>query len=112
MKLCWGLISQPIALWVRCLKSKYGCGNYKLLVVRKKQNQSAVWSAIVSVWEIFMEGVYRRIRNGKSTLAWTDIWVDLELPLLDYVERNHHLINLEARVSDFVTASGSWDIMK
>lgn len=33
MKLGWGLINSPRALWVRVLKSKYGCRSGALLIV-------------------------------------------------------------------------------
>lgn len=35
MKLCWGLIARPEALWVRVLRSKYRCGDLALPSVTK-----------------------------------------------------------------------------
>ena len=40
MKLCWGLIAKPEALWVRCMKAKYKCGDGKIPKVVKKPQQS------------------------------------------------------------------------
>lgn len=112
MKLCWGLLTQPSALWVRCLKSKYDCGNGDRPRVSQKRYQSAVWRAIVSVWDKFCEGLGWKVRNGHHTSVWNDRWANVELPLKSYVSQNHLLLNLEERVSDFLTASGEWNVAK
>ncbi|KAI9128659.1 hypothetical protein K1719_000142 [Acacia pycnantha] len=49
MKLCWGMITRPEALWVKCLRGRYSCGNNLLPQVSKKQSQSLTWKAIVNV---------------------------------------------------------------
>lgn len=54
MKLCWGLLSKGEAMWVKCLKAKYGCG-------------TRTWQGITTVWERFSSGVGRKIRGGQDT---------------------------------------------
>lgn len=37
MKLAWGIIEQPEALWVKVLKNKYNCGPLRIPNVRRKR---------------------------------------------------------------------------
>lgn len=109
MKLCWGILTKPEALWVKCLKCKYDCGEGTHPKVERKRNQSAVWKGTVAVWDRFMSGVGRKIVDGRSSRAWTDLWLPLPLPLIQYVNRNMDSIKSEEDVASFVTSDGEWD---
>lgn len=101
-----GLLKKPNALWVRCLKGKYYCGEDSFPSVMKKGKQSEVWKSITTVWEDFKKGLGKIVRNGKSTTMWVDYWSPMEQPLSHYVERNIHLIDKEEKVNSFVLPSG------
>lgn len=112
MKLCWGLPTRPNALWVECIVKKYGCGTGKYPIMKKKREQSGVWSSILAVWDKFFKAVGCKIGDGKYTNVWTDMWTGLDLPLIQYVERNHDKVRIEDVVASFVTASNTWDLDK
>ena len=61
MKLCWGLITKPNALWVQCLRARYECGDDYVPRVEKKKYNSLTWRAITEVWERFLQGVGKKI---------------------------------------------------
>lgn len=112
MKLCWGLLTRPTALWVECVTNKYRCGTEKFPIMRKKRVQSSVWSSILSVWDNFSKGVGSKIGDGKNTRAWTEIWTTLDLPLIQYVDKNHDRLHIDDVVASFVTGSNAWDLGK
>ncbi|KAI9105095.1 hypothetical protein K1719_022811 [Acacia pycnantha] len=92
------------AVWVQCLKSKYGCGDGLYPLVVKKQNYSVIiWRNITTVWHP---------NSGSTTHIWWDLWSPLEQPLIHLAERNCHLINPCAKVKDFVLDNGSWNIQE
>lgn len=105
MKLCWGLITKPDALWVKCLKSVYECGEHTIPQVAKKRTNSPTWQTITSVWGKFLKVIGSKLHNGKGTRFWWDMWTNLEKPLIEYVTHNHERINHEAFVADFVLDS-------
>ena len=112
MKLCWGLITKPNALWVQCLRARYECGDDHVLQVVKKKYNSLTWQTITEVWEKFLQGVGKKINDGKSTRFWWDFWTPLERPLIEYAVSNVHNINPEEMVGSFVTPSGDWDVLR
>lgn len=71
-----------------------------------------MWLGITSVWDKFFNGVGRKIANGANTKAWTDLWSPLDLPLIQYVNRNMDEINIIDMVVFFVTSSGEWNFGK
>lgn len=112
MKLCWGLISKPEELWVRCLKSKYGCGSDKYPAVYKKQNSSGIWNSITTVWSRFYKAIGRKPKGGGTTSFWWDLWTPLEEPLINFVEDGLQLVDPEASVRQYVRDDHSWDRAK
>lgn len=50
--------------------------------------------------------------DGAGINAWRDVWSPLDLPLNRYVDRNVTDIDMNAKLSSFVTSSGSWDVEK
>lgn len=112
MKLCWGLITKPKALWVKCLKNKYACGDEKYPKVVWNAIQSGIWGGISKVWDKFLECVGSSIHGGHETKVWSELWSSLELPLLQYVDKNWHLINMEDTVSHFMLDGRGWNDAK
>lgn len=112
MKLCWGLLTRPTALWVHCLTQKYRCGSGKFPLIKRKRAQSSVWSSILSVWECFHRNVGSNLGDGTNTSAWTELWTALDLPLIQYVDKNIDQLQIEDTVATFVTGSNTWDLGK
>lgn len=81
MKLCWGILTKPEALWVCCLKSKYQCTNDPYPAVYAKSNASIVWRGIASVCDLFYKGVGRGLISGNTSSFWWDLWSPLDKPL-------------------------------
>ena len=48
MKIAWGMVHNPEALWVQVLKTKYDCGPLKLPEVKHKPGGSNLWQGIYS----------------------------------------------------------------
>ena len=49
-KLGWGLVHQRDELWVKVLRSKYGCGEDLIPSISLKQGCSNVWKGICAAW--------------------------------------------------------------
>ncbi|XP_028752652.1 uncharacterized protein LOC114712303 [Neltuma alba] len=112
MKLCWGILTKPQAMWVKCLKAKYDCGENRMPEVNQKRNQSEVWRAITLVWKEFLKGVGFQLQSGETAKAWSDLWSPLELPLKFYANKNFHQINPDEPVRNFVTDNGQWNLIR
>lgn len=63
------------------------------------------------MWESFLTGVGRKVRDGHTTRFWVDMWLPLEHPLRYYVVDTTGL-ELEAKVCEFTLPSGGWDYSK
>lgn len=112
MKLCWGILTNKEAFWVKCIRGKYGCGNDHYPLVCRKQNSSPLWKGISALWAQFYKGTGRIIKDGTTSSFWWDLWSPLNEPLIHFVEADLHLINSHATVRDLVLPNGSWDIEK
>ncbi|XP_057419026.1 uncharacterized protein LOC130713258 [Lotus japonicus] len=114
MKMGWGLISKPDALWARVLRDKYACGSAPLPVVQKKHNESHIWRAIRKTWEELNLHLRWRVGIGSEVSFWTDRWLlsgvilgdvamapiafpDLHRSVADYFDHSR----LQWRVADF-----------
>ncbi|XP_057451938.1 uncharacterized protein LOC130743727 [Lotus japonicus] len=75
MKLGWGLVSTPDALWARVLRGKYSCGTDHFPVVQRKSRESHVWRAIRVTWPDVDKNLRWRIGSGSSVRFWYDSWV-------------------------------------
>lgn len=67
MKLGWGLINKPDALWVKVLRKKYRCGEETITVMKKNAKSSAIWRGIHNTWNYTLKGVTWILGNGKKT---------------------------------------------
>ncbi|CAN1274381.1 Putative ribonuclease H protein At1g65750 [Linum perenne] len=108
-KLAFLFMQKPEALWVQVLQSKYLRENRGELRPRNTKSQSALWRGISKAWGVMLEGARTGIGNGKDTKFWTGNWLDSGVKLIDCVADTNVPLDLDAMVSEFVTASGDWD---
>lgn len=101
-------MTKPDVLWVKVLKAKYRCGNDVYSFVMDKKS-SMVWKSINTVWDRFTYMISRKICHGCNTKAWWDLWSLLEKPLVQYVDKNHHLLDPRASMATFLNHNGDWN---
>ena len=75
IKLAWGLVNRPEALWVKVICSKYGYQDKIIPDVQRKQQCSNAWRGIVFVWGRFKQNLIWRIGDGKQARFWVDHWI-------------------------------------
>ncbi|XP_057418459.1 uncharacterized protein LOC130712657 [Lotus japonicus] len=111
MKLGWGLVSNPDALWARVLRDKYSCGSDAIPTVQRKSSESHVWRAIRSTWPDLEGNLRWRIGDGNTVRFWYDKWVFSGTVLI-----NHALVDIPAAeavrtVADYYDhMQGRWKI--
>lgn len=73
-KQAWRLMTNRESSVVRIFKGRYhvNCTFMEALV---GHNPSYYWRSIVASQELIREGWARRIRNGKTTIIWKDVWM-------------------------------------
>ena len=62
----WWKLDKEEGLWQRIVKSKY-LKNGSLLDVSHKQSDSAIWTDLLKVKDVYLQGRKRAVRNGKNT---------------------------------------------
>ncbi|CAN1351644.1 Putative ribonuclease H protein At1g65750 [Linum perenne] len=108
MKLIWGMLKNPEALWVRVLRTKYLQQTSNGLEPKKSKRWSACWKGINESWPIFTGGLCWNIQNGKKTNFWKERWLDDGTIIGDSVQPPQ---GQEDRViADFCDSSGAWDV--
>ncbi|KAJ1417011.1 Ribonuclease H-like superfamily [Sesbania bispinosa] len=110
MKLSWGLVNKPSALWVRVLRSKYRCGSNYIPRIASRANASNAWRRIVATWDIFSQGMRWNIGNGESVSVWHDRWLHSNVVIGDTIVGDipSHVCSLS--VSNLVATGGMWDL--
>lgn len=73
-KQVWKLITQPNLLVSKVLKEKY-YPKQSLFNCKVPNNASWIWKSISPVRMEVLEGIRRRIGNGRGTRIWEDIWI-------------------------------------
>ena len=73
IKLAWGIISNPNALWVRILVAKYCKNGIQNISVQNSANSSPLWKGILKVWEKVVQGTRWAINNGCSVSFFGEI---------------------------------------
>lgn len=97
MKLAWGPITKPNALWVQILRAKYNCGQDVLPIIHKSRNHSNSWAGICQVWDRFIQGCKWNIRDGSvEKLCWIHGYLLAESLLRRWLPRSQ-LINSSSR---------------
>ncbi|XP_071939585.1 uncharacterized mitochondrial protein AtMg00310-like [Coffea arabica] len=73
-KQVWKLITQPNLLVSKVLKEKY-YPKQSLVNCMVPNNASWIWKNISTVRMDVLEGIRRRIGNGRGTRIWEDKWI-------------------------------------
>ncbi|KAF7831789.1 putative ribonuclease H protein At1g65750 family [Senna tora] len=104
-----GLIHQRDGLWVQVLRHKYGCGNDVLPRVSMGSNPSRLWRGVVKGWQHVEAGLQWRVSNGDKVRFWSDKWVPNCDKLCSKALGPLNAEDLNASVSEFISATGGWD---
>ena len=75
MKLGWRFMTNPEALWVRILKSKYVKSNLIGNNLMVRLGCSNIWRGLCSVWELVQKGVSWNVGDGHYIRFWKDNWL-------------------------------------
>jgi len=78
MKWWWKLDNEK-GLWQEIVRFKY-LKKDSICSVKHKQNDSAIWSDLLKIKEIYLQGRKMIIKDGQRTLFWKDTWL-MEKPL-------------------------------
>lgn len=110
MKINWGLITAPDALWVRVLRHKYGCGDDSMPAVSRRPSESSIWNGVRNTWEAFSRGLRWQIGNGRTIRIWTDRWLTSGLSLEEVAVQAIPEVFLSWVLADLYQGNGRWDI--
>ncbi|CAN1782224.1 Putative ribonuclease H protein At1g65750 [Linum perenne] len=111
-KLAFIFFQNPDLLWVRILQAKYFRPSRDGLQLSNLKSQSAIWKGIARSWSLMTLGSRVGIRDGQDTNFWSDRWIDSGLRLIDLADRPDMIEDTEARVCEFGTDDGGWDMEK
>ncbi|KAF2291039.1 hypothetical protein GH714_019273 [Hevea brasiliensis] len=75
LNLAWEISTNPHALWVQVIRSKYKVGDDPLPQCLRAYNCSNLWRNIVWIWSSFQNGVCWSLGNGKLARFWLDAWL-------------------------------------
>lgn len=111
MKVGWKLCSQPIALWVQVVRSKYRCGNDLKPLINLSHKGSNFWKGMVLIWNHIDSNLRWCIGNGRMTRFWSDVWVPKigRLAKLSNINISNEILWL---VCWFIDNNGGWDTSK
>ena len=70
----WWKLDKEKVLWQEIVKFKY-LRNNSIHSVKHKQSDSAVWSDLLKVKDIYLQGRKVMVKNGKYTFFWKDSWL-------------------------------------
>ncbi|CAN1163535.1 Putative ribonuclease H protein At1g65750 [Linum perenne] len=108
MKLTWGLLQNPEALWVKVLKTKYLKQSPNGLIPKKSGRRSSCWKGINESWQIFTGGLSWSIRNGRRTNFWRERWLDNGIVIGDLLPPPSD--QEDKVIAEFCDDSGAWDV--
>jgi hypothetical protein len=70
----WRLLQDPTSLSARILKAVY-YPNGNILDAQLRAHPSQIWCSILDGRVVLIQGLIRRIGDGRSTNIWTDNWL-------------------------------------
>lgn len=70
----WWRLEKKSGLWQDIVKHKY-MKRDNVSSVKHKQTDSPMWSDLLKVKHIYLQGRKMKINNGKLTSIWKDIWL-------------------------------------
>lgn len=106
MKVGWDLIHYREDLWVRIVRSKYGCGSDVIPKINSGREASNLWRGVCKGWEHIEKNISWRIGNGTSMKLWAEDWVPKEGPLTNVMTDPSLEIDVSCTVSNFLNAAG------
>lgn len=70
----WWKLEKESGLWQDIVSYKY-LRKANIFSVKHKQSDSPVWSDLIKIKDICLQGRRKIVKNGKSTLVWKDTWL-------------------------------------
>ncbi|CAN1179048.1 Uncharacterized mitochondrial protein AtMg00310 [Linum perenne] len=105
-KLCWRIIQQPEALWVRVLKVLY-FPRTDFMRATGHHKPSWIWSSILKGKEALIKGLRKNVGNGRDT-CFAEAWF---LGASDF--RCQSSVGSECRIADCIKQdTRQWDVVK
>jgi len=108
MKLCWKMVSNPNALWVRVFCAKYNLRKLSVDIPNRKSNRSPCFKSIQTAWEYFAKGLRWDVKDGRSVLFWVDSWLPGSDPLINSAVHALSSSDRHKTVADYVDQEGRW----
>ncbi|KAJ1418140.1 Ribonuclease H domain [Sesbania bispinosa] len=110
MKLGWGLINNPDALWVRVIRTKYHYGDGIIPRVTSRCKEILAWRGIRQTWSYVLQGLRWVIGDGRSTSFWEDKWLHSGIILREFCLVLFQYIWSTYLVSDFADPIYGWKL--
>ncbi|OMO50810.1 reverse transcriptase [Corchorus capsularis] len=110
-KTTWRFLMEPNSLWVKLLRAKYAIPSDVVGFVNShvcKPSWSYSWRGLFGAIGELSRGLKWRIGTGSHVGFWTDLWLDK--PILTELDVIPSHANSAARVSDFIDATGHWNM--
>jgi hypothetical protein len=70
----WWRLETKDGLWQKIIRYKY-LRNKSVCSVKHKQTNSAIWSDLLKIKDIYLQGKVMKLKNGNTTLFWKDRWL-------------------------------------
>lgn len=70
----WWKLEVESGLWQDIVKHKY-LRKDSILSVKHKQTDSPICADLIKIKEVYLQGRKMRVKSGKSTLFWKDVWL-------------------------------------
>ncbi|XP_026414361.1 uncharacterized protein LOC113310013 [Papaver somniferum] len=105
-RLTWRVISNPNALWVKVLKSKY-FKNTNPLLKSRRTTISWIWSSIRTGMEILRENCILDLSLHSNLDIWSERWIpNAEFPIHPTVIEEE----TPMKINDLITDNGHWNV--
>lgn len=109
IKLGWQLRSGQNSLWCNVLLGKYDRGELGDRHLTVREADSFLWKVLADLWPKLYEFEAWVVGHGDKVSFWWDKWIDQDRRIGDTV-LDIPLNCLQAKVVDFVTREGHWDL--
>jgi hypothetical protein len=102
----WRVLQEPMPLSARILKAAY-LPNSSILEATLGSHPSQIWWAILDGREVLVQGLVKRIGDGKSTNIWSENWLPRDTNLRPIVSLK---INPPQKVHGLIdSTTASWN---
>lgn len=69
----WWRLERESGIWQEIVNFKY-LRNDAIVNVKHRQTDSPIWADLLKVKNIYLQGRKMKLGDGKSILAWKDVW--------------------------------------